>query len=153
MNLATRLVEAAHAHGDRPAVRLDDTVLAYAELLSRASDVAAELVGQGFQPGDRAGLLLPNAPAYPVHFYGILLAGGIVVPMNPLLRAPEIEYHLRDCGASHVFASPEAADEARSAATETGTTVTQVDLVAATAPPSPAVTPVERAAGDTALIL
>lgn len=86
MNLATRLVEAAHAHGDRPAVRLDDTVLTYAELLSRASDVAAELVGQGFQPGDRAGLLLPNAPAYPVHFYGILLAGGIVVPMNPLLR-------------------------------------------------------------------
>jgi acyl-CoA synthetase (AMP-forming)/AMP-acid ligase II len=45
------------------------------------------LAGQGFPAGGRAGLMLANVPEMCVLCYGILRAGGIVVPMNPLLKA------------------------------------------------------------------
>ena len=60
----------------------------------------------GLQPGDRVALILPNVPAYPVLFYGALMAGGIVVPMNPLLKAGEIEYYFTDSGAKFASSGP-----------------------------------------------
>ena len=44
-------------------------------------------------------MVLPNVLSFPVVFYGALLAGAAVVPMNPLLKAREVEYYLRDSGA------------------------------------------------------
>ena len=44
--------------------------------------------------------MLPNVPAFPVFYYGVLRAGGIVVPMNPLLKAREVAHYLGDSGAS-----------------------------------------------------
>ena len=61
--------------------------------------VAAGLQARGVQPGDRVGLVLPNVLSFPVAFYGALMAGAAVVPMNPLLKAREVEYYLRDSGA------------------------------------------------------
>ena len=43
-------------------------------------------------------MVLPNVLSFPVVFYGALLAGAAVVPMNPLLKAREVEYYLRDSG-------------------------------------------------------
>ena len=149
MNLAQALIEAADKHGRRPAVRLDDDVISYADLLARASGVAAWLTGQGFEPGDRVGLLLPNVPDYPVHFFGALLAGGVVVPMNPLLTAREITYYLQDSGARFVFATEQRADEARLAARTTGTTIAVVGGDVPRAEPAP----VDRAGEDTAVLL
>ena len=70
MNVATKLVRAAAEHRDRPAIRLNNTVLTYADLLYQASAVARWLTPQGLEPGDRVGLVMPNTPAYPVHFSG-----------------------------------------------------------------------------------
>ena len=49
-------------------------------------------------------MVLPNVLAFPVVFYGALLAGAVVVPMNPLLKAREVEYYLEDSGARVVVA-------------------------------------------------
>ena len=97
-NLAANLVATALKYGDRPAVKLDEYVLSYEELHHWASAVAGDLRVHGVLPGDRVGLMLPNVPAYPVLFYGALLAGAVAVPMNPLLSAREVEYHLTDSG-------------------------------------------------------
>src|SRR5258706_8189783 len=84
-NLADQLRTATAAHGDRPAVRLDTTVLTYAELDDLTARVAGRLEELGLQPGDRVGVMLPNVVAFPAIYYGVLRAGGAVVPMNPLL--------------------------------------------------------------------
>ena len=64
-NLADNLTKTAEEHGDRPAVRLDDMVLSYDELLDGARRVAALLADKGVGPGDRVGLVLPNVPRVP----------------------------------------------------------------------------------------
>lgn len=102
-NLAGNLVATAHEYGDRPAVKLDEYVLSYRQLYDQASAVAGDLRAQGVLPGDRVGLVLPNVPAYPVLFYGVLLAGAVAVPMNPLLSAREVEYYLTDSGMTMVY--------------------------------------------------
>ena len=119
-NLAQNLITTAEQHGDRPAVRLDDLVLTYAQLLDGARRVTALLKSKGVGPGDRVGLVLPNVPPFPVLFYGALAAGAVVVPMNPLLKAREVKYYLEDSGASIVFAWEAMAEEAGKAAAGVG---------------------------------
>lgn len=111
-NLADNLIRSALRHPTRPAVRLDETVLSYGDLNDLACRAAGWLVERGVQPGDRVGLMLPNVLAFPVLYYGILRAGGIVVPMNPLLKAREVEHCLGDSGARLAWVCPTAADEA-----------------------------------------
>ena len=119
-NLAHHLTTTAKEHGERPAVRLDDLVISYDELLDGARRVTALLKSHGVGPGDRVGLVLPNVPPFPVLFYGAIAAGAVVVPMNPLLKAREVQYYLEDSGASLVFAWEAMADEAGKAAKTVG---------------------------------
>jgi long-chain acyl-CoA synthetase len=115
-NLARHLLDTASAHGDRPALRMDDAVLTYGQFREDAAAVAAGLRARGIAPGDRVGMVLPNVLSFPVVFYGALLAGAAVVPMNPLLKAREVEYYLRDSGARLVVALDSVADAAVEAA-------------------------------------
>ncbi|HEX2073030.1 MAG TPA: AMP-binding protein, partial [Geodermatophilus sp.] len=94
-NLAQHLLDTAARHGDRPALRMDDAVLTHDGFREAAAGVAAGLRARGVQPGDRVGMVLPNVLGFPVVFYGALMAGAAVVPMNPLLKAREVEYYLR----------------------------------------------------------
>ncbi len=126
-NLATNLIRTAGKHGDRPAVRLDDDVLTYDQLLTDARRVTSLLQARGIQPGDRVGLVLPNVIAFPVLFYGALGAGAVVVPMNPLLKAREVQYYLEDSGAAVVFAWHAMAEEAGKAAATVGIDCVSVD--------------------------
>ncbi len=119
-NLAQLLTSTAREHGERPAVRLDDLVISYDELLDGARRVTALLRSRGVGPGDRVGLVLPNVPPFPVVFYGAISIGAVVVPMNPLLKGREVTYYLEDSGASVVFAWEAMADEAGKAASEVG---------------------------------
>ncbi len=52
----------------------------------------------GLQKGDRVALMLPNTPYYPILYYGVLLAGGVVVNINPLYAEREIDHLVRDSG-------------------------------------------------------
>jgi long-chain acyl-CoA synthetase len=103
-NLALALEDNAARDPDHVAVRLDDYQLSYADLQEASGRVAALLVAHGFTSGDRVGVMLPNVPQFAVVYYGVLRAGGVIVPMNPLLKSREVEYYLSDSGASHVFA-------------------------------------------------
>jgi long-chain acyl-CoA synthetase len=98
-NLAQTLLDTAADHTDHPALRMDDAVLTYGEFRDASLKVAGALRARGVGPGDRVGMVLPNVLSFPVVFYGALLAGAAVVPMNPLLKAREVEYYLRDSGA------------------------------------------------------
>ena len=155
-NLATALVDAADEHADRPALRLDEHVLTYAEFAETARAVAGVLRARGLEPGDRVGLVFPNVPAFPLAFYGALLAGCAVVPMNPLLKAREIEYYLKDAAVSLVLAWDGAADASREAGKSTDTEVLVVPATGPTAEQlegTPVDGPAERADDDTAVVL
>jgi long-chain acyl-CoA synthetase len=153
-NLAANLVDAATEHADRPAVRLDDATLTYAELHAAASAVAGDLVARGIEPGDRVGLVLPNIPAYPILFYGALYAGAVVVPMNPLLKSREVEYYLKDSGMSLVFGWDGGGDAVPKGAESVGIPSVMVGALGPSeSDGDPIDTPAERADDDTAVIL
>src|SRR3954451_4517743 len=119
-SLAQQLTDTAARFGDRPALKLDDAALDYAAFDESASRVAGLLRERGVGPGDRVGLMLPNVPYFPVIYYGILRAGGTVVPMNVLLKGREVNFYLSDPGAEHLFAWHEFADAAREGAEAAG---------------------------------
>jgi len=102
-NLAANLAATARERAARPAIKLDDFVMTYGQLHAAAGVVAADLAERGVAPGDRVGLVMPNVPAFPVVFYGALMAGAVVVPMNPLLKEREVQFHLSDSGAKLVY--------------------------------------------------
>ena len=89
-HLAQLLTDTAAKHADRPALKLDDAVLNYAMLNEAATRVAGLLKEKGVAPGDRVGIMLPNVPYFGAAYYGILRAGGVVVPMNVLLKGREV---------------------------------------------------------------
>jgi long-chain acyl-CoA synthetase len=119
-NLATNLKDAAGQFANRAAVRLDETVLTYAQLDDLSSRVAGWLNEHGVAAGDRVGIMLPNVSAFPVLYYGALRAGATVVPMNPLLKEREVQHYLGDSGAKVVFAWDYAAAEAAAGAAAVG---------------------------------
>ncbi|MCA0328934.1 MAG: AMP-binding protein, partial [Actinobacteria bacterium] len=102
-NLATNLTTTAGELPEQDALRVNGQGVTYAQLHGMAAKVAGTLRENGIQPGDRVAVILPNVPAFPVVYWGILLAGGIVVPMNPLLKAGEIDYFFTDSGAKIAF--------------------------------------------------
>src|SRR5579884_4020809 len=98
------LDEAVRRHGARVAVEYYGTKLSYVQLEALADRFARALLRLGLQRGDRVALCLANVPQFPVAFFGVLKAGGVVVPTNPLYTAPELEHQLRDAGARFVVA-------------------------------------------------
>jgi len=98
-NLGTMLVESARRTPDKAAVILDDVRITYTQLDALSDRVAANLSAAGVAPGDAVGLQLPNIPQFVIAYFGILKAGGVVVPMNVLLKAPEIAFQVENSGA------------------------------------------------------
>jgi long-chain acyl-CoA synthetase len=115
-NLARNLTDTTRAHAERVAVRVDNAAMTYRALDEASARVAGLLHERGLQPGDRVGIMMPNVAEVPVVYYGVLRAGGVVVPMNPLLKAREVAYYLGDSGAGMIFAWHAFADPARSGA-------------------------------------
>ena len=62
--------------------------------------------------------MLPNVPYFAVCYYGVLRAGGVVVPMNVLLKRREVAFYLRDSGAKLMFAWHDFAEDAQAGADE-----------------------------------
>ncbi|MDQ0993738.1 AMP-binding protein [Streptomyces sp. V3I7] len=104
-NLAVNLKEAAAQYPHRPAMRLDQEVLTYADLDELSSRVAGGLVAHGVRPGDRVGIVLEHELAFPVLYYGILRVGAVVVPLGPRLGAHEARRCFGDWGVRLVFTS------------------------------------------------
>jgi long-chain acyl-CoA synthetase len=119
-NLATILTDTAAEHGDRTAFKLDDVELTYSVLDNSSARIGALLKARGLEPGDRVGLMMPNVPYFPAIYYGVLRAGGVVVPMNVLLKGREVAFYLGDSGARFLFAWHDFAEAAEAGAGEAG---------------------------------
>src|SRR5262245_35005758 len=100
---ATTLVEVldwhARVHPQRRHITLyveDEHIeeLTYGGLHASAEAVAAGLQARGLQPGQTVALMLPTSRDFFLGFYGILLAGGIPVPLYPPARLSQLEEHL-----------------------------------------------------------
>ena len=90
----------AGRHGDRLALVAQDRRLSFAELAEESDRAALALARVGVSVGTRVGLLMPNRPAWLACAIGAWKLGAIVVPLNTLFRAPELEYALRHADVS-----------------------------------------------------
>src|ERR1700759_281015 len=99
-NLATILTESALAAPDAPACRFAGTTTTSAELDEQWGRAAAGFRSAGLSPGQVVALQLPNIAPFLTAYFGALKAGLVVLPLNPLLMAPELEYHLTDSASS-----------------------------------------------------
>jgi long-chain acyl-CoA synthetase len=105
-NLSLYLVESADMYPDAPALRCDGATTTFSELADNAARFAAYLGDRGLRPGDRVGVMLANRPEFAMVFYGVLHAGAVVVPMDPLRSAREVEYFLTNTGARLLVFAP-----------------------------------------------
>jgi len=100
MTIPDLFAQSAGRVPERPAIIFREQRLTYRELRARAAGAARLLQGMGIRAGDRVLLMSPNLPEFGVGYLGILTAGAIVVPLNPLLKAEEVRYVLEDSGAA-----------------------------------------------------
>lgn len=100
------LLGAARRYADRVALRDGETTLTYAELLDLARRVAGGLRERGVVPGEVVALHMPNTLWFIVAYYGALLAGAGVAPVNPTQPTDALERQLREVSAAVVFTHP-----------------------------------------------
>jgi long-chain acyl-CoA synthetase len=122
LNLAVILRESAKRDPDHVAIILDSFKFTYGQLDVLSNQVASSLKAAGLKKGDRVGLMLPNVPQFPMAYFGILKAGGVVVPMNVLLKAPEITFYMGDSGAKYMIVWDDFAGEALKGTANLGVT-------------------------------
>src|SRR5262245_36861429 len=123
LNLGSILQASCEARPDEVAVRLDARALRYRELDRAARGIASRLRERGLAPGDRVALMIPNVPEFTIAYFGTLYAGCALVPLNVLLSAPEVRYHLEDSGAKLLIAHPLFESPARGGADAAGVPV------------------------------
>ena len=112
-------------HPDRPHIQIyqdegKGEILTYRQLKSGAIKVAAGLQQLGLKPAEPVSIMLPSGPEYFHSFFGILIAGGIPVPIYPPARLSQLEDHMRrharilsNCLANTLITVPEARRVAR----------------------------------------
>jgi long-chain acyl-CoA synthetase len=98
-NLATILRETAAATPDATVCHAGGTATTYQQLDEECGRLAAGLVAAGMTPGQVVAIQLPNVPEFLTAYFGALKAGLVVLPVNPLLKTPEIAYQLKDAEA------------------------------------------------------
>jgi long-chain acyl-CoA synthetase len=96
------IFELAAVFGPRDHLVLDDERATVASFRAAAITMARKLLDDGVKPGDRVAIIMRNLPEWPVAFWGAVLAGAIVTPLNAWWTGPELEYGLKDSGASIV---------------------------------------------------
>jgi len=119
-NSSLFLVESADMYPDRPALRCDGATTTFSELADNAARFAAYLGDRGLRPGDRVGVMLPNGPEFAIVFYGVLHAGAVVVPMDPLRSARDVAFFLTNTGARLLVFAPSSRAAATSGARAAG---------------------------------
>jgi len=87
-------------HPDRPHIRFysdedEGLTLSYGQLKAEADKIALGLQALGLRQGESVAIMLPSSPEYFYCFIGVLLAGGVPVPLYPPARLSQLEEHLR----------------------------------------------------------
>jgi len=100
LNLSVLLSESAQRFPTKTAIIVGDTEIPYAMLDGMARRFADALSGLGIKPGQHIALMLPNVPQFTIAYFGGHYLGCPIVPINVLLTADEIAYHLEDSDAA-----------------------------------------------------
>ncbi|MFJ7927649.1 AMP-binding protein [Peribacillus sp. NPDC096448] len=98
------LKESAEEFPDKVSIHFQGKELTFREVHESALKFAAYLKSIGLQKGERVAVMLPNCPQGVISFFGILIAGGVVVQTNPTYTERELEYQMKDSGAKIILA-------------------------------------------------
>ncbi len=138
-----RLVATARRFPDKPFLAvlpetaatygLEPGEISYGAVLAEAEELAARYRAAGYGPGHRVALLLENRPDFFRHWFALNAAGASVVPINPDLRAAELEYILGHSEATLAVATPARVGSLAAAAAAAGR---DVPVIAPDEPPS-----------------
>ncbi|MEK7346041.1 MAG: long-chain-fatty-acid--CoA ligase [Pseudomonadota bacterium] len=101
-SLVALLEESFSNYADRCAYSYMGKDISYAQTDQESLAMAAYLQSLGLNKGDRIAVMMPNVPQYPVVVAAILRAGFVVVNVNPLYTARELEHQLKDSGAKAI---------------------------------------------------
>lgn len=96
--LHTFLEKSALTYKEKKALHFMGKEMSFQDLYIEAKKTAHYLQNLGLEKGDRVAIMLPNCPQAVISYYGVLMAGGIVVQTNPLYTERELEYQLNDSG-------------------------------------------------------
>ncbi len=142
--LLHELVEAASVRApDRPAVTFGSETLDYLTLAEKVRAFASGLMAIALNRSERVGVYLEKRVETVVAMFGTAAAGGVFVPINPLLKADQVGYILRDCNVRVLVTSPERLSQLDATLPECPDLRHVVVTPSAMAPPS-AVLPVHR---------
>jgi malonyl-CoA/methylmalonyl-CoA synthetase len=115
------LIERAEKHGSRPAITSSEGAYTYSQLLERSGQIGLALLdGKDDLKEQRVGFLTPGGFQYVSWQWGIWRAGGIAVPLGEMHPVAELEYVIRDSGASIIVAHPEFKAKLRAIALDLG---------------------------------
>ncbi|CAM5706851.1 long-chain-fatty-acid--CoA ligase [Streptomyces canus] len=103
-NVSGLLTRTASGYPARTAIVFGGDRISYAQLDAASNRVANLLIARGVRPGEKVAVSCTNIPQFTTIYFGILKAGAVVVPLNVLLKAREIAYHLNDSDATVYFA-------------------------------------------------
>jgi len=96
------LEDTAAKYPDNPALIFLHHAMPYRQLDELVNKLANALIGLGVKKGDRVALYMANCPQYVIGYYATLKIGAVVVPVNPLYVAREVEHQLKDSGAETI---------------------------------------------------
>ena len=102
-SLVQLLEESFSKFADRNAFVCMDKFITYRELDACSQKLAAWLQSRGLTPGARVAIMMPNVLQYPIALAAVLRAGYVVVNVNPLYTARELEHQLTDSGAEAII--------------------------------------------------
>ncbi|HET9395322.1 MAG TPA: AMP-binding protein, partial [Nitrospiraceae bacterium] len=97
----------AASRAEAPALTYRNTTLSYAELWRQVCAVAGTFAGLGLDREQRVAVFLEKRIETVAAIFGTSAAGGVFVPINPLLRAHQVAHVLDDCGARVLVSSSE----------------------------------------------
>ncbi|TDC93395.1 acyl-CoA synthetase [Saccharopolyspora aridisoli] len=100
----------AETRPDTPAISFYGRDITYAEYDELSDRFAGWLGERGVEPGDRVGVFLSNCPQFLIAMVGVLKAGAVHVPINPMFRGHELRYELEDAGVTALLAQDTFAD-------------------------------------------
>jgi long-chain acyl-CoA synthetase len=152
-NLADAVFEHAAEEPSRVAVRAGDTTVTYGELRELVASYAGRVAAAGIKPGDRVVLIAPTGPEFVAAYYGLHAAGAVLITMNVMATAPEIDYVLEDADASLVVAWHGSSTAATKAAEQRGLPLWTLEPLTGWSGAAPLPAPVHRADDDTAIII
>lgn len=107
MNISRNVEQAAKFFPDKTALIFQDSHISYGQLNADVNRMANALKSNRIRRGERVALYLPNIPQFAICYLATVRIGAIAVSVNCMLKAAELGYILKDCGATLICTTGE----------------------------------------------